>query len=111
MWEYGWLALGGAAFILVFVNLMRAVMRKHSGWQVLLVASLSCGALSMLCALQAVNGWVRNWQVDQLLDVEPTLTLVSTWALCLGIALNLLTLWLHLRGANARKEAANDGKG
>ena len=110
MWGYGWLTLGGSAFIFVFADLIRAALRKYSGWQILLFASLSCGGLAMLCALRAVNGWVQGWQVDQLLDIEPALTTVSTWALCLGIALELLVLLLNLRRENAWKEAADDGE-
>ncbi len=106
---YVWLLLGGAAFVLVLVNLIRAAMKKHRGWQMLLFASLSCGGLTMMCALQAVNGWVRRWQVDQLLDVEPTLAVMSAWALCLGIVLNLLALRFHLRAEKSKE--APDGKG
>lgn len=111
MWEYGWLLLGGAAFILVLVDLIQAALRKHRGWQVLLFASLSCGALTVLCALQMVNSWLRKGNWSSIEDVVPAMSMVWAWALCLGIALNLLALWLHLRGENARKEAVNDGKG
>lgn len=110
MWEYGWLPLGGTAFVLVLVNLMRAAMRKHGGWQVLLFASLSCGVLAVLCALRMVNSWLWKGDWAAIEDVVPAMSMVWTWALCLGIALNLLALWLHLRGENARKEKANDGK-
>ena len=97
MWVYGWLPLGGAALILPLVNLMLAAMRKHGGWQVLLFASLSCGALTLLCALQMVNSWLQKGDWAAIEDVVPAMSMVCTLALCLGIALNLLALWLHLR--------------
>ncbi len=96
-WIYGWLLLGGAAFVLVLINLVRAALRKHQGWQVFLFASLSCGGLALLCALQSINEYVRGWLVDSLLDVVPTLVMASSAAACLGVVLNLLAMWLHRR--------------
>ncbi len=100
----GWLTAGGCAFILVIANLLRAAMKISRGWQVLLFASLSTGALSMVCALRMVGDYVQEWLVSSLLDVVPTLTVVSVWSACLGIALNLLALWLHLRAEGQRRE-------
>ena len=105
----GWLITGGCAFILVIANLLRASMKISRGWQILLFASLSCGGLSMVCALKMVGEYVQEWLVDSLLDVAPTLTALSSWAACLGIALNLLALWLHLRAENRQKGAGTDG--
>lgn len=97
MWFNGWMLLGIAAFVLVIANLARAAMGRGRGWQALVCASLSSGALALVCALQTINDWVLRWRDSELLDVEPTLTALSAWAACLGIALNLLALWLHLR--------------
>lgn len=105
-----WALTGAAAFILALVNIVRAAMKKPRGWQVLLFASLSCGGLSMMCALQAVSFWAKREDWSGIMDVVPTLAAVCSWALCLGIVLNFLALWLHLRAENTRKEAANDGK-
>ena len=96
-WSYGWLLLGCVAFLLVLANLVRAALRKHQGWQALLFASLSCGGLSLLCALQMVGEYIRGWLVDSLLDVVPTLVAVCSGTAGLGIVLNLLALWLHTR--------------
>ena len=104
-----WALTGAAAFILALVNLVRAAMKKPRGWQVLLFASLSCGGLSMMCALQAVSFWAKREDWSGIMDVVPTLAAVCSWALCLGIVLNFLALWLHLR-AKKSKEGTN-GKG
>lgn len=93
----GWMGLGAASFILVLINLIRGAIGERRGWPVLLFASLSCGALAMLCALLEINGYVQEWLVDSLLDVEPTMVKLSAWAVFLGIALNLIALCLHLR--------------
>ena len=54
-WAYYWLLMGILAFGFVIANLIRAALGKRRGWQVLLFASLSCGALTMLCMVQMVN--------------------------------------------------------
>ena len=107
---WSWLLLGAAAFILVFVNLIRWMMEKHRGWQTLLFASLSCGTLAVLRALLAVHYWARkrNWSAVE--DVLPVLTGICTIAVIGGVILNLLALWLHLQAEKIRKEAETDGK-
>lgn len=105
-----WLLLGAAAFILVLINLIRAALKKHQRWQVLLFASLSCGVLTVLRALQAVYYWTQKEHWDDMTDVVPTLTRLCTIAVALGIILNFLALWLHLRAGKTRKEVKTDGK-
>jgi len=99
-----WLLTGVLAFLLVIVNIVRAAAGKGGGWRQLLFGSLLCGVLSQLSALQMIHSWARREVIDALLDVVPTLTAVCFWALCIGIALNLLALRLHLR-AEKRGEA------
>lgn len=96
-WIYGWLLLGGLALILAAAALARAALGKRRGWLVLPTASLTCGVLALLCALQLVNGYVQDWLASSLLDVVPTLALASTLAACAGLVLNLLAIWLHMR--------------
>ncbi len=95
----------------VIVNIVRAAAGKNGGWRKLLFGSIFCGVLALLCALQMIHGWARREVIDALLDVVPTLTAICSWALCLGTALNLLALWLHLRAERMRKEEETDGKG
>ncbi|MDE6932172.1 MAG: hypothetical protein K2P37_05735 [Oscillospiraceae bacterium] len=97
MWVPCWMLLGFAAFALVTANLLRAALGKRRGWQLLLFASLTCGALALLCALLEVDAYVREWLPSSLLDVVPALVKLSVWAACLGLVLNLLALYLHLR--------------
>ena len=85
-WAYYWLLMGILAFGFVIANL------------ILLFASLSCGALTMLCMVQMVNNWVQKEDWSALLDCVPAMASWLTIALCLGILLNLLALCLHLRG-------------
>ena len=96
-WIFGWPLLGAAAFVLVIVDLARAAMGRRRGWQALLFASLSCGVLALVYALLSIRNYVQEWDASALLDVVPTLTALSAWAACLGVALNFLALWLHLR--------------
>ena len=49
-WNIGWLFFGTAAFVLVIVNLIRVCAGKTKGWAMLLLASMSCGAASILLA-------------------------------------------------------------
>ena len=95
-WSYFWIPCGGAAFALAIVNLLRTFAGRRRGWQVLLFASLSFGALTMLCEYQMVNGWVQKGDVSQLLDVVPSMAHVLGAALAVGIGLNFLALLLNL---------------
>lgn len=97
MWVPGWMLLGYAAFALVAANLVQAALGKRRGWQALLFASLSCGALALTCSLLEIEAYVREGDASALLDVVPALAKLSVWAVCLGVALNLLALYLHLR--------------
>lgn len=103
-WRLMWMPLGAAAFLLVLVNLCLAAAKKRRGWQALLFASLSCGALSMMSVLQEVSFWADHEDWSGIMDVVPTLSAVCTWAVWLGIGLNLLALWLHLRAEKTEKE-------
>jgi len=102
-----WLLTGILAFLFVIVNIIRGAAGKNDGWRKLLFCSLFCGVLALLSALQMIHRWARREVIDALLDVVPTLTSVCSWALCLGIALNFLALWLHLR---AEKDGETNGK-
>ena len=105
-----WLLLGAAALLLALINLSRAALKEHRGWQWLLFASLSCGALTLLFALRAVNYWLRKGDWAAIEDVVPALAMLCSAAAGLGIILNLLALWLHLRAENTRKVEETDGK-
>lgn len=103
-WTFAWLLAGAAALLLVLINLARGLLRKCRGWQILLFASLSCGALSILSGFQMVHNWVRHGDWSALEDVVPTEAAVLTIAVCAGIILNFLSLWINLRVEKAQKE-------
>ena len=65
-------------------------------WQALLFASLSFGALTMLCEYQIVNGWVQKGDISALLDVVPSMAQILGAALAVGIFLNFFVLFLNL---------------
>ncbi|MBR3704214.1 MAG: hypothetical protein IKM11_01830 [Oscillospiraceae bacterium] len=91
-----WLIFGAAAFLLTAVNLVRILMGKRRGWQVLVFAALSCGALALLDAYRMVAAWFASGDMAALYDVVPTLTNVLTIATVVGLVLNLLVLILNL---------------
>jgi len=96
-WALYWFLMGILAFGFVIANLMRFVLGEKRGWQVLLSASLSCGALTMLCMYRMVNGWVRKEVWSALMDCVPSVAPLMTAALVVGLLLNLLALCLYLR--------------
>lgn len=109
-WDFWWLVLGGTALLLAVVNLIRAVQKKHGGWQPLLFISLSCGGLAVLCAYLGVYDEVQEGDWSSLMDVVPVVTQLNGCAMCWGILLNLFALWLHLKTETKQKEAENSEK-
>lgn len=91
-WNIGWLFFGAAAFVLVIVNLIRVCAGKTKGWPVLLLASMSCGAASILSAYRMVGRWALHGDMAAIQDVVPTMAGIYTAALLIGIVLNLLVL-------------------
>lgn len=90
-WNIGWLFFGTAAFVLVIVNLIRVCAGKTKGWAALL-ASMSCGAASILSAYRMVGRWALHGDMAAIQDVVPTMARIYTAALVIGIVLNLLVL-------------------
>ncbi len=91
-WNIGWLFFGAAAFVLVIVNLIRVCAGKTKGWPILLLASMSCGAASILLAYRMVGRWAVHGDLAAIQDVVPTMAGIYTAALVIGIVLNLLVL-------------------
>lgn len=99
-WNMSWLFTGLLAYVFVLVNLSRTARGKQNGWQVLLFASLSCGALTMLCEYQMVNVWVQHGDMAALCDVVPSMVPLLAGALLVGLLLNLLVLLANLPKGN-----------
>ena len=91
-WNIGWLFFGAAAFVFVIINLIRVCAGKTKGWPVLLLASMSCGAASILSAYRMVGRWGMHGDMAAIQDVVPTMAGIYTAALLIGIVLNLLVL-------------------
>ena len=91
-----WIVFGGAAFLLTALNLVRTLLGKNQGWQVLLYAALSCGALTVLEQYRMVSNWIARGDMAAIYDVVPGMTDVLTVALAVGLLLNLLVLVLNL---------------
>lgn len=91
-WNIGWLFFGAAAFVLVIINLIRVYTGKTKGWAALLLASMSCGAASILSAYRMVGRWALHGDMAAIQDVVPTMAGIYTAALVIGIVLNLLVL-------------------
>lgn len=91
-WNFDWLLFGAAAFVLVIINLIRVCTGKTKGWAGLLLASLSCGAASILAEYRMVGNWALHGDMAAIQDVVPTMEKIYTIALLIGIVLNLLVL-------------------
>ena len=91
-----WILYGGAAFLLTALNLIRTLRGKSGGWQVLLFAALSCGALAVFEQYRMVNTWLAHGDMAAIYDVVPGMTHVLAAALALGLVLNFLVLILNL---------------
>ena len=96
-WNIGWVFWGGAAFLLVIINLIRTLLGKRRGWQVLMFSSLSCGAVTVLKEYQMVAQWLRWGDLAAVQGVVPTLANTLQTAVWVGILLNLAALILNLR--------------
>lgn len=96
-WNIGWLFWGAAAFLLVIINLIRTFLGKRHGWQVLLFASLSCGALTVLEEYRMVARWLQWGDLAAVQDVVPTMAGTLQTAVWIGGLLNLAVLALNLR--------------
>ena len=102
-WNIMWLITGGAAFLLVVVNLIRSLLSKKEGWQIMMFASLSCGAVTVLEEYRMVNIWLQHGEMAVLEDAVPALTQTLTAALYIGIALNLIVLLMNTRNTDRQK--------
>lgn len=91
-WNFGWMLFGAAAFVLVIINLICVCTGKTKGWPVLLLASLACGAASILAQYRMVGHWALHGDMAAIQDVVPTMARIDTIALLIGIVLNLLAL-------------------
>jgi len=96
-WNIGWLFWGAAAFLLVIINLIHTCLGKRRGWQALLFASLSCGALTVLEEYRMVARWLQWGDLAAVQDVVPTMAGTLQTALWIGVLLNLAALVLNLR--------------
>ena len=92
-----WLVCGSLAFLLALVNLAMALQGKKRGHAGLLFGSMACGALTLLEEYRMAVRWVQREDWSALMDVLPGMELILTWALFLGLGLNLAALVLHRR--------------
>lgn len=92
-----WMLLGALAFLLAVVNLVRAIMGKTYGWEVLMFSSLSSGIFTMVLLYRQAANWVRvnDWSAIQ--DVIPYMGDALVWVVLLGVSLNLIAALLNLR--------------
>lgn len=98
-WNIVWLITGSMAFLLAIINLIRSFTAKNKGWQIMMFASLSCGAITILEEYQQVSIWLQHGDMAAIEDVVPTLTHTLTIALYIGIFLNLIVLLVNTKKA------------
>lgn len=99
-WNLMWLVTGGMAFLLAAVNLIRSLLSKKNGWEIMMFASLVCGAVTVLEEYRMAAAWLQHGDIAAAADVVPSLVRILTIALCIGIALNLIVLLVNTRNAD-----------
>ena len=99
-WNISWLFWGGAAFLLTAVNFIRALLRKHKGWETLLFASLACGLMTVLLEYRMVAQWLHWGEWAAIENAVPFLSNTLSTAVFIGLLWNLLVLILHLHRRN-----------
>lgn len=104
-WNFAWIVWGGAAFVLVILNLIRTLAGKQNGWQVLLFTSLSCGVMTVLKEYQMVAQWLTWGDMAAVHDVVPAVARTLRGSVAIGLLLNLAVLILNLR-----KERKHSGR-
>lgn len=90
-----WLLLGALAFLLALVNLALALLGRGRGQNGLLFGSLACGVLAMLEEYRMAVKWVQKEDWSALMDVLPSMEMVLTAAIFIGLSINLAALVLH----------------
>lgn len=99
-WNLSWLFWGAMAYLFTAVNFIRAILKKHKGWEVLLFASLSCGILTVLLEYRMVAHWLYWGEWSAVETAVPFLSNTLSIAAFIGLAWNLLILILHLKRRN-----------
>ena len=99
-WNLSWLCWGSLAFLLTAVNFIRALLRQHKGWEILLFASLSCGILTVLLEYRMAAQWLHWGEWAFVENAVPFLSNTLSTAVLIGLVWNLLVLILHLRRRN-----------
>ena len=97
VWNIRWVFFGAMAFLLVGINLIRSVMGKRKGWEVLLFASLAFGAVTVLEEYRIAAQWMAYGEMTFVWDVVPMMSKTLTAALYIGLIMNLLVLVMNLK--------------
>jgi len=91
-WNITWILTGSIAFLLATINLIRSIIVKPKGSQMLMFGSLSCGAITVLEEYRMINTWIKHGEMITLNSTVPTLTSILTWAIVVLIIINLISL-------------------
>jgi len=96
-WNIDWIFLGGIAYLLAIINLVRSLMGCGKGWQTLMFLSLSFGTLTVLEEYRMVNEWLAWGELGSVINVVPNVSGVLTPAVYIGILLNLIILVINTK--------------
>ena len=96
-WNIHWFILGGVAYLLVIINLIRTFVGKSKGWEALSFFSLSFGSLTVLEEYRMVNQWLSWGEFHFISNSVPSVTNTLTIAVVIGILLNLVVLAINLK--------------
>ena len=92
-----WMLLGGFAFLFAIINLVRAIMGKKYGWEVLMFSSFLCGVYALVALYRQIAQWafIGDWSAIQ--DVAPHMGEALVWVAMFGVTINLAAALLNLR--------------
>ena len=97
---YYWLPLGVLTIAFAGWNLIRALLGKKKGWELLLFLSLVCGMLEILVQYFMVHKWVQLSDWSALMDVVPGMSAILILFIVVCAALNGVVL---IRNRDRRK--------
>lgn len=92
-----WLVAGGIAFVAAMLNLILVLMGKHKYCSIFVLISLSGGLLAMLGEHALINQWVQAGDMSALMDVVPTMNNILIVAICIGISLNAIAVFVNCK--------------
>ena len=95
-WNLNWIFFGGAAFVIVIINIARGCAGRTRGWQALMLASMSCAMFAVIAELRMAVRWLEHGDLPALTDSLPGMCRIMTIASVIGIILNIIAMLINM---------------